>query len=69
MKFSIEIKDETFLYEYEIGKSREVGESPLGLDTYILFAAVLKQLGAARNAAFEDRKNKALQQALEGDWK
>ena len=41
MKMSVEIKEDKFVYSYEIGKSSENGEMPLNADNLCAFVSLL----------------------------
>lgn len=58
MKFTVEIVDNKFKYEYEIGKSRSAGEMPFGFDGLSLFTALIGYLDKSTFQRRSDR-NKA----------
>ena len=41
MKLTIEIKDDTFSYSFEIGKQKAAGDMPMNADSLVLFSNVL----------------------------
>jgi len=41
MKMSVEIKEDKFVYSYEIGKNSENGEMPLNADNLCAFVSML----------------------------
>ena len=44
MKISVEIKNDTFEYEIEIGSSKRNGSMPFSVDSFLLLASLVEHL-------------------------
>lgn len=55
MKLTVRIEEEKFHYSYEVGTSKQTGESPMSGDDFLAFSELLKIL--VRHNRYETEKH------------
>jgi len=64
MKLNIEIKDNRFIYEYEIGENRHHSTTKLDADYLILFSELLKRCSNAWQVEHKRKHDEMIKDAI-----
>lgn len=60
MKLTVEIKDNEFIYSYEIGTNKHQGSTPLSFENLVLFSDLVRVCGKANKYTEEQWEKEML---------